>query len=159
MLILNERIACIADVSFSRKGEWTSERASRQVKEHAWGEKKMERSGEGVSKKGEGTPSSCSLIFRTCSQFCSLRLLFFEKPATQANERTVTWIFSVWHHYIVIFSVWHHYIGGTTYIIAQFYIICIYYCTMCRFVSTGSFEIPVNYVQYSVEWFSIENQK
>ena len=42
--------------------------------------KKLRRSGEGVSEKGEG------LIFRTSSQFRSLRVSLLETPGTQATR-------------------------------------------------------------------------
>ena len=50
--ISNSKIACVADVSFLFI--FQTERNTRESKlARAWGEQTMERSGEGVSKKGE----------------------------------------------------------------------------------------------------------
>lgn len=48
----------------------------------------------GVSKNWKGTPSSCSLCFAPPTvMFTSCA--FYEMPATQANERRVTWIVNI----------------------------------------------------------------
>lgn len=71
---------------FSRRRDWTSEWASGGAKEHACGEKKTGRSGEGVSKKGEGweekesfarlTPSPCSLFLALSRSFVPFACFF-----------------------------------------------------------------------------------
>ena len=94
---------------FSRRRDWTSERASGGAKEHACGEKKTGRSGEGMSKKGEGweeeesfarlTPSPCSLFLALSRSFVPFAC-FLETPATQGRMKTANFIKALndWHN-------------------------------------------------------------